>query len=83
MKKILFYNAVGGGVIAKTILSGCYKFGAATLLRRNGATMTSVIEYEDKQIVQYLRLHGWQLCRECVRNRRSEPHHQYNGGGKS
>lgn len=38
-------------------------------------------EYEDKQIVQHLRLHGWQLCRECVRNRRSEPHHQHNGGG--
>ena len=34
--------------IAKTILSGCYKFGAATLLREEGATMTKVIEiYEE------------------------------------
>ena len=34
--------------IAKTILSGCYKFGAATLLREDGATMTKVIEvYEE------------------------------------
>ena len=30
--------------IAKTILAGCYKFGAATMLRREGATMTKVIE---------------------------------------
>ena len=38
--------------IAKTILAGCYKFGAATLLREEGATMTKVIEIyeEDKQI---------------------------------
>lgn len=38
--------------IAKTILAGCYKFGAATLLRQQGATMTKVIEVyeEDKQI---------------------------------
>lgn len=38
--------------IAKTILSGCYKFGAATLLRQQGATMTKVIEVyeENKQI---------------------------------
>ena len=35
--------------IAKTILAGCYKFGAATMLRENGATMTKVIEvYEEK-----------------------------------
>ena len=35
--------------IAKTILAGCYKFGAATLLREGGATMTKVIEvYEDE-----------------------------------
>ena len=35
--------------IAKTILAGCYKFGAATLLREDGATMTKVIEvYEDE-----------------------------------
>ena len=38
--------------IAKTILAGCYKFGAATLLREEGATMTKVMEVyeEDKQI---------------------------------
>ena len=38
--------------IAKTILAGCYKFGAATMLRRQGATMTKVIEVyeEDTQI---------------------------------
>ena len=35
--------------IAKTILAGCYKFGAATLLREGGATMTKVIEvYEEE-----------------------------------
>ena len=34
--------------IAKTILAGCYKFGAATMLRCEGATMTKVIEvYEE------------------------------------
>ena len=34
--------------IAKTKLAGCYKFGAATLLREDGATMTKVIEvYEE------------------------------------
>ena len=34
--------------IAKTILAGCYKFGAATLLREDGATMTKIIEvYEE------------------------------------
>lgn len=34
--------------IAKTILAGCYKFGAATLPREDGATMTKVIEvYEE------------------------------------
>lgn len=38
--------------IAKTILAGSYKFGAATLLREDGATMTKVIEVyeENKQI---------------------------------
>lgn len=38
--------------IAKTILAGSYKFGAATLLREDGATMTKVIELyeEDTQI---------------------------------
>ena len=34
--------------IAKTILAGCYKFGARTLLSWGGATMTKVIEvYEE------------------------------------
>ena len=34
--------------IEKTILAGCYKFGAATMLRCEGATMTKVIEvYEE------------------------------------
>lgn len=34
--------------IAKTILAGSYKFGATTLLREDGATMTKVIEvYEE------------------------------------
>ena len=34
--------------IAKTILAGCYKFGAATMFRCEGATMTKVIEvYEE------------------------------------
>lgn len=37
------YNADEDGC-AKDILAGCYKFGAATLLRKSGATMTSVIE---------------------------------------
>jgi hypothetical protein len=36
-----FINTDGG--VAKTILAGCYKFGAATLLRTEGSTMTSVI----------------------------------------
>ena len=47
MKRIMFYNADEGGKVAKTILAGCYKFGHATLLRKGGATMTSVIEIED------------------------------------
>lgn len=35
--------------IEKTILAGCFKFGAATLLRCEGATMTKVIEiYEEE-----------------------------------
>lgn len=34
--------------IAKTILAGCYKFGVATLLREDGATMTKVIEVYDE-----------------------------------
>ena len=41
--------------IAKTILAGCYKFGAATLLREEGATMTKVIEvYEEDKQQQFL-----------------------------
>ena len=42
-KKITFHNA-DEDEVAKCILAGCYKFGAATLLRQNGSTMTSVIE---------------------------------------
>lgn len=47
--RIAFYNADEGGNVAKTILSGCYKFGHATLLRSSGATMTSVIEIYDEE----------------------------------
>ena len=46
MKTIMFYNA-DSGEVAKSILAGCFHFGAATLLRRNGATMTTVIEVYD------------------------------------
>lgn len=45
------YNADEDGC-AKDILAGCYKFGAATLLRKSGATMTSVIEGEPLRIPQ-------------------------------
>ena len=38
--------------ISKTILAGCYKFGAATLLREDGATMTKVIEVYEKEILR-------------------------------
>ena len=53
LKKITFYNA-DEGEVAKCILAGCYKFGAATLLRQNGSTMTSVIEtnMEDKNAIE-------------------------------
>ena len=44
MRYISFHNADGDGTLAKTVLAGCYKFGLATLLRPNGATMTSIIE---------------------------------------
>ena len=37
--------------IAKTILAGCYKFGTATLMRENGATMTKVIEVYEEEIL--------------------------------
>jgi hypothetical protein len=47
MKRIMFYN-IDSDECAKAILSGCYKFGVATLLRPDGATMTSVIEVEDE-----------------------------------
>ena len=46
----MFYNADDGGMVAKTILAGCYKFGRATLLRSEGATMTTVIEYEENTV---------------------------------
>ena len=47
--KTMFLNA-DKGEIAKAILAGCHKFYAATLLRRGGATMTSVIEiYDDDE----------------------------------
>ena len=49
MRNVMFHNADKGRT-ARTILAGCYKFGAATLLREGGATMTSVIEvYETKK----------------------------------
>lgn len=48
MKRIVFHNA-DSGECAKSILSGCYKFGVATLLRSEGASMTSVIEIEDEK----------------------------------
>ena len=48
--------------IAKTILAGCYKFGAATMLRSEGATMTKVIEvYEEGEKSNHPN-------RECVSN---------------
>ena len=47
--------------IAKTILAGCYKFGAATMLRENGATMTKVIEvYEEDIKTKRIERHKWQ-----------------------
>ena len=53
--------------IAKTILAGCYKFGAATLLREDGATMTKVIEVyeEDTQTERS----DWNEREETNRNR--------------
>lgn len=53
--------------IAKTILAGCYKFGAATLLREEGATMTKVIEVyeEDTQT----KRSDWNKREEAHRNR--------------
>jgi hypothetical protein len=49
MKKMIPYNTDSEGN-AKTILSGCYKFGVATLTRMGGATMTIVIVIEDESI---------------------------------
>lgn len=49
------YNADEDGC-AKTILAGCFKFGAATLLRDSGSTMTSVIEYSTKTIEPNYRI---------------------------
>lgn len=46
----MFYNAVDGGRVAKTVLAGCYKFGRATLLRDAGSTMTTIIEYEENTV---------------------------------
>ena len=53
--------------IAKTILAGCYEFGAATLLREDGATMTKVIEVyeEDTQTERS----DWNEREETNRNR--------------
>ena len=53
--------------IAKTILAGCYKFGAATLLREDGATMTKGIEVyeEDTQTERS----NWNKREETNRNR--------------
>ena len=53
--------------IAKTILAGCYKFGAATMLRCEGATMTKVIEVyeEDTQTERS----DWNKREETHRNR--------------
>ena len=57
--KIEFYNAADTqGTIAKTILAGCYKFGHATLLRRGGATMTSVVEIQEPRIVVWDDFNG-------------------------
>ena len=53
--------------IAKTILAGCYKFGAATMLRSDGATMTKVIKVyeEDTQT----KRSNWNKREEAHRNR--------------
>ncbi len=47
MTRIKLLNSDAGS-ISKSILAGCYKFGGATLLRDNGATMTSVIYIEER-----------------------------------
>lgn len=53
--------------IAKTILAGCYKFGAKTLLSWGGATMTKVIEVYEEDI-QTERSY-WNKREETNRNR--------------
>lgn len=53
--------------IAKTILAGCYKFGAATLLREDGATMTKVIEVYEEDIETQRT--DWCKWEETNRNR--------------
>ena len=53
--------------IAKTILAGCYKFGAATLLRCGGATMTKVIEVYEEDIETQRT--DWRKREEAHRNR--------------
>ena len=53
--------------IAKKILAGCYKFGAATLLRENGATMTKVIEIYEEDIET--KRYDWNKRKEANRNR--------------
>ena len=53
--------------IAKTILAGCYKFGAATMLRCEGATMSKVIEvYEEDNEAKRIERYQWE---ETNRNR--------------
>ena len=53
--------------IAKTILAGCYKFGAATMLRCKGATMTKVIEVYEEDIETQRT--DWRKREEAYRNR--------------
>ncbi len=53
--------------IAKTILAGCYKFGAETLLREDGATMTKVIEVYEEDIKT--KRADWNKQKEAHRNR--------------
>lgn len=53
--------------IAKTILAGSYKFGAATLLREDGATMTKVIEIYEEDIET--KRYDWNKRKEANRNR--------------
>ena len=53
--------------IAKTILAGSYKFGAATLLRGDGATMTKVIEIYEEDIET--KRYDWNKRKEANRNR--------------